>query len=160
MKNSLILLIAIGCSLYACKAGHNKQSNPPKNVQDSKTEQVSVYPTEPGTCIVQGYVSEILPVDTAAQSEICKSLPCMARVVITQCRSCGFGVPLKPAVGDTLNVNFIYSLLSSNEYRMLYPTKVILPGIKTEQLLEAQIKIKLLLGDQISYQIAEYELLR
>jgi hypothetical protein len=124
----------------------------------SVNEQTT-YPTEPGTCIIQGYLIHIFPVDRNETDEPCKSFPCKALMIVTKSRSCGFGVQNKPVNGDTLSVNFIHSLASSEEFKNVYPAKVILPGLPVDRLFEAQIKIKIAPGDKLRYEISDYELL-
>jgi hypothetical protein len=131
----------------------NQQNQPIQNNQ-------SAYPTEPGTCKIQGYLIKIFPLDQTITDEPCKSFACKAQVVITKTRGCGFGVQHKPIDGDTLEVNFIHSLASSEEFKTVYPAKVNLPGLKLEQLFEAQIKIKPLPMEKIAYEIGNYELVR
>lgn len=147
-------------TLFSCKT---KQATvAPKNqqtVQNTDNKQVTVYPTEPGTCMIQGVLIKLLPVDVALEDEPCKSFPCSGLVLVTKCRACGFGVSSKPMEGDTLEVKFIHSTASSEEFKSIYPAKVVLPGLKLDQLFEAQIRIKLSPGDILKYEIANYELI-
>jgi hypothetical protein len=156
--NFVGLLILAACSIVACKTNqHKNSSNTP--VSGELKKQPTVYPTEPGTCIVQGYAVLIYPPD-AQSDEPCRSFSCKAKVVLTQCRSCGYGIAKKPAVGDTLEINFIHSLASSEEFKTIYPAKVILPGLKQDQMFEGQLRIKSAPGDLFLYEITSYELLR
>jgi len=161
-SNSIFtLLLLIILSGFACKTKSLSQTIPLDNkfnVQQS-TNQPSVYPTEPGTCLIQGYILSILPIEETNIDEPCKSFACKANVIITKSSSCGFGVAVKPSAGDTLLVNFLHSIASSEVFKKVYPAKVILPGIKQDQLFEAQIKIKLLPNDKLNYVIGNYELI-
>jgi len=126
----------------------------------SKQNQQTAYPTEPGTCVIQAYILKIYPIDNTASDEPCKSFPCNAQIVITKTSACGYNVYRKPVIGDTLDVNFIHSLVSSDAFKKVYPAKVILSGLKQDQMFEAQIKIKLLPMEKVSYEIGNYEGLR
>jgi hypothetical protein len=159
MRNQIIIFsILFFIVLTSCKTKppvETKEGNP-QNVTTQNTQ--SEYPTEPGTCKIQGYVIKILPIDKTISDEPCKSFACKAQVVITKTRGCGFGVQRKPIDGDTLEINFIHSMVASQEFKKVYPAKVNLPGLKPDQLFEAQIKIKLLPMDKLFYEIGTYEL--
>ena len=144
--------------INSCKTKQTP-SNGSANKSSAQQQQATVYPTEPGTCIIQGYAINIYPPDASAD-EPCRSFSCRAKVVVTQCRSCGYGVPKKPVEGDTLDIKFIHTLASSEEFKKIYPAKVILPGLKKDELFEAQLKIKLAPGDKLLYDITTYELMR
>lgn len=154
----LVLIILTGLACKTKSQSQTKSTENKFNVQQY-TNQPSVYPTEPGTCLIQGYILSILPIDETNMDEPCKSFACKANVIITKSSSCGFGVSVKPSAGDTLLVNFLHSIASSEVFNKVYPAKVILPGIKQEQLFEAQIKIKLLPNDKLNYVIGNYELI-
>jgi len=157
------LILASLCMVFACKTKSASQTsnatstsvNTAKPVEPSQT----AYPTEPGTCVIQGYIIDILPIDKSSGDEPCKTFPCKANVIITKCHSCGYGVHKKPLEGDTLQINFIHSLAPANEVKKVYPAKVNLPGLKADQPFEAQLKIKLLPMDKLSYEIGFYEVL-
>ena len=159
-----ILRILSYCFIFfiSCKTTkpNKEKSHDNKSKNDLTISTPSVYPTEPGTCIVQGYIISIVTVDKLNMDEPCKSFPCKANVIITKSGACGFGVHQKPVAGDTLLVNFTHSLASSQEFNKVYPAKVILPGLKQDQLFEAQIRIKLLPMDKLAYEIGNYELVR
>jgi hypothetical protein len=156
--------------LFACKTktpaqaiGNDKNHEPTqeKNKEQIRSKsQPTAYPTEPGTCVIQGYIISILPIDPVNSNEPCKSFPCKANVVITKCHSCGFGVAKKPVEGDTLEVHFIHSLAPSETFKSIYPAKINLSGLKQDQPFEAMIKIKLLPSEKLYYEIGNYEVLR
>jgi hypothetical protein len=102
----------------------------------------------------------VLQNDTTQTDEPCKSFPCKARVIITKSSACGFGVHQKPVQGDTLEVKFIHSLAPSEEFKGVYKAQVRLPGLKQDQLFEAQMRIKLMKMDKLSYEIGNYNLVR
>ncbi|HRG57958.1 MAG TPA: hypothetical protein PK323_03320 [Bacteroidia bacterium] len=154
------LVIIYSFTLFSCKT--KPVSTSPKNqqtIENTNNNQVTVYPTEPGTCMIQGVLIKLLPNDASLEDEPCKSFPCKGLVVITKCRACGFGISNKPIEGDTLEVKFLHSTVSSDEFKGVYPAKVVLPGLKLDQLFEAQIKIKLSPGEILKYEIANYELI-
>lgn len=147
-------------TLFSCKTKPASTSSKNQQViENTNNNQVTAYPTEPGTCMIQGVLIKLLPNDASLESEPCKSFPCKGLVVITKCRACGFGISQKPIEGDTLEVKFLHSTASSAEFKSVYPAKVVLPGLKLDQLFEAQIKIKLSPGEVLKYEIANYELL-
>ena len=152
--------------LVACKTKTPAQAVTTDKKQENKKEnlvpksQPTAYPTEPGTCVIQGYIINILPKDPNNINEPCKSYPCNAKVIITKCHSCGFGLAKKPVEGDTLEVHFTHSLASSEEFKSVYPAKVILTGLKQDQPFEAMIKVKLLPSEKLYYEIGNYEVLR
>lgn len=152
------LLIIASCSFITCKTKSYKNSSN-SSVSSENKQQPTVYPTEPSTCIIQGYAVQIFP-PNAQSDEPCRTFSCKAKVVLTQCRSCGYGIAKKPVLGDTLMINFIHTLASSEEFKKIYPAKVILPGLKQDQMFEAQLRIKSVPGDLSRYEIASYELLR
>lgn len=136
-----------------------------KTQSDEKQKEVkpltqAAYPTEPGTCIIQGFIVKIYPVDQSSSDEPCKSFPCKADVVITKTRSCGFGVNSKPVEGDTILVNFVHSIASSEAFKNVYKAQVYLPGLLQDQLFDAQIRIKMLPMDKFAYEIGNYEIVR
>jgi hypothetical protein len=158
-----LLRILSFCFIFfiSCKtATTKKKSIENKSNKDTTIATQSVYPTEPGTCIVQGYILSIFTIDKSNMDEPCKSFPCKANVIITKSGACGFGVHQKPVAGDTLLVNFTHSLVPSQEFNKVYPAKVSLPGLKQDQLFEAQIRIKLMPMDKLTYEIGNYELVR
>ena len=116
------------------------------------------YPTEPGTCVIQGYYTEIININET-MDEPCKSFPCMAKVVITKIGSCGFGIETVPSVGDTIPVHFIHTLASSAETAALHKTPINLPGLKADVPFEAQLKIKKRPQSQ-TYEVGNYEIIR
>jgi hypothetical protein len=151
------LIFIISCKTATTTKEKSLQNNTKSDVTNATQ---SVYPTEPGTCIVQGYIISVVAIDKSIMEEPCKSFACKANVIITKASACGFGVHQKPVAGDTLLVNFIHSLASSQEFNEVYPAKVSLPGLKQDQLFEAQIRIKLLPMDKLTYEIGNYELVR
>lgn len=154
--NLSIILCPVLALIISCKTKATLQK-PAKEKMEVATNQPTAYPTEPGTCIIQAYIIEILPIDKSIIDEPCHSFPCKARIVISKSNSCGFGVQRKPVVGDTLEVKFIHSLASSDEFKKVYPAKVVLPGLKQDQLFEAQIKIKMLPMEILVYEIGNYQ---
>jgi hypothetical protein len=165
MKNKFVFIYVIGCSFIfsiSCKtkAPSNAVISENTNQTSGLTSKPSTYPTEPGTCVIQGYILNIIPMDNAMLDEPCKSFPCLANVIITKSGACGFGVYQKPVVGDTLPIKFIHSIASSEVFKTVYPAKVILPGLKPDQLFEAQIRIKLMPMDKLAYEVGDYELVR
>ena len=158
--NCFILLLVM--LIASCKTKPASNTQPLNANADEKpaNNKQAPYPTEPGTCNIQGFIYFIFPIDKLNSEEPCKSFPCKARVVITKIKSCGFGVSSKPNPGDTLEVNFIHSLASSRDFIKVYPAKVILPGLKQDQLFEALMKIKILPMEKFSYEISSYSLLR
>ncbi len=160
-KVAIFQILFFGCIFFiSCKTTNTPKKKSTLNQSHSESTQPAVYPTEPGTCVVQGYILSLIPVDKSILDEPCKSFPCKANVIITKAGACGFGVHQKPAAGDTLLVNFTHSLVSSEEFKKVYPAKVILPGLKQDQLFEAQIRIKLLPTDRLTYEIGNYDLVR
>lgn len=158
------LIFAAFCLVLACKTKSSSQTTQATSITGATEKPVqpsqTAYPTEPGTCVIQGYIINILPIDKTAGDEPCKSFACKANVIITKSHSCGYGVHKKPVEGDTLQINFIHSLAPGNEVKKVYPAKVNLPGLKVDQAFEAQLKIKLLPMDKLSYEIGFYEVLR
>lgn len=156
--------------LFACKTKtpaqavtHEKKTTQlqEKNTNKIATKaQPTAYPTEPGTCVIQGYIINILPINPANLDEPCKSFHCKANVVIMNCHSCGFGVAKKPVEGDTIEVNFIHSIAPSETFKSVYPAKVVLSGLKQDQPFEAMIRIKLLPSEKFYYEIGNYEVMR
>lgn len=150
-------VLSISCKVKA-PAKEKKQENiTPNNTANSKP---GPYPTEPGTCVIQGYIISLLKNDSTQIDEPCKSFPCKAKVVVTKSGGCGFGVSQKPVEGDTLDVNFTHSIASSEEFKGVYKAQVRLQGLKVDQLFEAQIRIKLRPMDKLSYEIGNYDILR
>jgi hypothetical protein len=141
----------------SCKT--QPKSAPIKAENKPTANKPTPYPIEPGTCIIQAFTTKIYPVNKNESNEPCKSFACKAQIVITKTMGCGFNVQKKPTVGDTIEVNFIHSLASSDDFKEVYSAKVNLPGLMLEQLFEAQIKIKLLPADKIYYEIANYDVI-
>lgn len=144
----------------SCKTKVPANSNRKENVAPNpiSTNQQTPYPTEPGTCMIQGYVVQILSSEIQEVDEPCKSFPCKASVIITRSHSCGFGVPHKPLAGDTITVYFKHAMVGSKEFKKVYTTQLNLPKLNQEQLFEAQLKIKLLPMEKLAYEIGTYEL--
>jgi hypothetical protein len=165
MKNNLKIIALIFTIFNAATSCKVKKPTTQKNQinntsQNTSSTNPAPYPTEPGTCVIQGYVLIVLQNDTAQKDEPCKSFPCRAKVVITKSSACGFGVHQKPVQGDTLEVNFIHSLSPSEEFKGVYKAQVRLPGLKQDQLFEAQMRIKLMMMDKLAYEIGNYDLVR
>jgi hypothetical protein len=150
-------VLSISCKVKAPAKEKKQESNTTNNTAISNP---APYPTEPGTCVVQGYIISLLKNDSTQNEEPCKSFPCKAKVIITKSRGCGFGVYQKPVEGDTLDVNFTHSIASSEEFKGVYKAQVKLQGLKTDQLFEAQMRIKLRPMNKLSYEISNYDIVR
>jgi hypothetical protein len=82
-------VLSISCKVKAPAKEKKQESNTTNNTAISNP---APYPTEPGTCVVQGYIISLLKNDSTQNEEPCKSFPCKAKVIITKSRGCGFGV--------------------------------------------------------------------
>lgn len=165
MKNNYAKLFAVSGALFlvfSCKTKTPNKVSTTNNIHPTQAPAAAptAYPTEPGTCVIQAYIIKIIPVDTTFVDEPCKSFQCKAHVIVTKSSACGFGVYKKPLAGDTLEVNFIHSLASSEASKKVYPARVNLPGLKEDQLFDAQIRIKLLPMEKLVYEIGNYDLVR
>lgn len=159
-QHAWIIVVLLILLFQSCKTGTKVPVKTKTEIPEKSDKMETVYPTEPGTCVIQGYLNYIFPVDTTSQEEPCKSFPCKATAIITKSRSCGFGVQKAPQAGDTIVLKFIHSIAKSEDFKKVYPAKIVLPGLKVEQLFEAQVKTKIIPGDLIVYEIDDYELLR
>ena len=93
MKCLRLLFILI--PVFACKNSREAAKNITTNHATTKNPAGgTVYPTEPGTCIIQAYLIQQAEPIVDGQS-------CKANGIVTQVRNCGFGINQKPAAGDT-----------------------------------------------------------
>lgn len=160
---STFVLIAFASLGIACKNQQSSIASTTSHQSNTNTETPTspmAYPVEPGTCMMQAYVLNIYLTNKDENQEPCKSYPCVADVVITQWRSCGYGVENKPHEGDTIKVKFIYSLVPSDEFNKVYPARVYLPGLTVNTAFEARVHIKNDLQAPIRYEVGNYEILR
>jgi hypothetical protein len=157
---SIVIFLFHMVFVFSCKTSSPSKAIAADNKQQtlSNSSNQTAYPTEPGTCVIQAYIISIIPINNVDLDEPCKSFPCKANIIITKCNACGFGVQRKPIVGDTLEVNFTHSIMPSQQIKDVYPTQVNLPGLKQDQLFDAQMRIKFLPSEKLAYEIGNYDL--
>ncbi len=151
------------CLFGACKTTlKNQQGSTSTNApnKQSKLEQTTnTYPVEPGTCKIMASVFNILNFESDTKKSPCHAYHCQAYIIIMKSYSCGYNIPKTLLEGDTLLVHFTRTLVSSNEYKSPDPNDIFLPGLKNDQLFDAQIKINEDEQGHIFYEIKNYELI-
>ena len=103
---------------------------------------------QPGALTIKGKVIRIH--NTRSADGICAKYPCTATIKVLQIYNQGSGLVNSLSAGDTIPLDFVYSLHKTN-------AKAKLPGLSKGQAFTGLITEHKMLGDKVSYSISEYK---
>ena len=94
-------------------------------------------------CNIKGIITGIMPVTAADSGSICSRYPCRAKVKILGVYGCGSSVSLPVHTDDTLEMQFAYTLHSTE----IIPNMTdYFPGLAQGGLFTAQIEQRMQMG--------------
>jgi hypothetical protein len=112
--------------------------------------------SKPMSCIITGQIVSVMnPIKTAGNS-IWRKYPCKAIVRIASIDECGSSVTLMPQIGDTVEINFGFSL--TNTRKSLPTMKQHYPGLKRGNIFRAQMEQRIRPGGKNQFVVYHYSL--
>ena len=109
----------------------------------------------PMSCNIDGQVVKIFKAYNNDKKSPCAKHPCRAMVKILRVAGCGQSVTVPMIEGDTVEINFAYTLHST---KRIYPAmKTKYPGLKKGQGFSGRVEQHPKMGGGVSYTIYDYE---
>ena len=112
----------------------------------------------PMSCRVEGRVLRVLPIGDVDSGSVCSRYPCKALVRVIDVSLCGQAVSAPLHAGDTVTVNFAYTLEKTS---VAIPSmKATYPGLKKGNHFIANVEQRLAPGSGGSYTVYDYQVTR
>jgi hypothetical protein len=120
---------------------------------------VTAQESSPGKCLVSATVISIDNIlEKSDLASPCANAPCKAKILIDKVFVCGSGIAEAPAIGDSINANFAFTL---------FPTEKIFPALKPSfsglqigSKFKATLDCKPMPGGKSNFIIYDYEVLK
>jgi hypothetical protein len=109
----------------------------------------------PSSCVVAGKIIERLSYRSVDTLSPCYRFPCKARVLLLKIEGCGQGVTRNVAVGDTIEMNFTYSLAPTRE--AVPSLKEHFPGLQINEVFSAVIYQQLVPNEEPKFMVNDYQ---
>jgi hypothetical protein len=109
----------------------------------------------PMSCKIHGQIIVILPKLDAGAENLCTKYPCTAMVLVKDVIACGSSVSERPNSGDTLTIQFAYSL--ANTSKSMPSMAAHYPGLKKGDNFLANVDQRLLPGQKAQYLVFDYK---
>ncbi len=108
----------------------------------------------PMSCAIKGKIVCVCNSNADDAKSPCSKYPCKAHVQILAVSGCGSSVTQIPNVGDTVEMNFAYTL---HRTKKIFPEmKERYPGLKRKRIFTANVTQKLIPGGGVAYTVYGY----
>ena len=148
---SLLIFFCIACNV--AKPAKNKVVAEPVVTKSSGARDGMS--SGPGTCMIKGVITEILPLSGLDTVSLCGKNPCKAKVKVLEVYECGSSVTITLIVGKIEEMDFAFTL--NNTTSLLPGLKPAMPGLKVGDTFTANAQQRLKPGGDGEFVIFHYD---